>query len=63
MPELNLSITTSSQPSWQEKMAASLNQTPKLEICPSLVITHQGVNVTYEIYGRDASLVSFLRLY
>lgn len=29
---------------------------------PSAALTRAKVNVTYQIYGRDASLVSFLRL-
>lgn len=44
-------------------MAAPLNLNPKLQICPSLVIMHREVNVTYKICGKDASLVSFLRFY
>lgn len=47
---------------WQEEMAAPQNQTPNLSICPSLAIMHQEVDVTYKIYGRDASLVSFSKV-
>lgn len=45
-----------------QEMAASLNRGPALEVCPSPSIMCPDVNVASKIYGRDASLVSFLRL-